>query len=198
MKVIAAAATMGLVSTLGFLIALHIQFAFAAPFIESLLNSDFGIQSGNSSGSIVCDPICHVSSNNGGSNGGSSITDAQPAYRLTVNVPSHPFGTSTVDISIITANGHTDEANVPTAGGLSYTFNIPENQGKSVKVCVKPGNLSIKNCRTYEITGSDMLVSLAAVSSASSGTNDHHIGPWSRWGGYGPYFPGYDEFYGYP
>jgi len=48
MKVIAAAATMGLVSTLGFLIALHIQFAFAAPFIESLLNPDFGIQSGNS------------------------------------------------------------------------------------------------------------------------------------------------------
>ena len=60
MKVIAAAATMGLVSTLGFLIALHIQFAFAAPFVESLLNSDFGIQSSNSSGSIVCDPICHV------------------------------------------------------------------------------------------------------------------------------------------
>ena len=93
----------------------------------------------------MCDPNCHLSSNSRGSNGGnggSSISDEQPAYRLTVNVPSHPFGTSTVDISITTANGHTDQANVPTAGGLSYTFNIPENQGKSVKVCVKPGNLS--------------------------------------------------------
>jgi hypothetical protein len=190
MKAITAATILGLVSTLGFLTVLHVQFAFAAPSIESLLNPDFDIQSSNSSGSIVCDPICHVSSNNGGSNGGSSIADAQPAYRLTVNVPSHPFGTSTVDISLTTANGHTDEANVPTAGGLSYTFNIPENQGKSVQVCVKPGNLSIKNCRTYETTGSDMSVSLRAVSSTSS---VHHIGPWSGWGG--PYSPG---FYGYP
>jgi hypothetical protein len=192
MKAITAATILGLLLTLGFLTALHVQFAFAAPLIESLVNPDFDIQSGNSSGSIVCDPICHVSSNNGSSNGGSSVTDAQPAYRLTVNVPSHPFGTSTVDISLTTANGHTDEANVPTAGGLSYTFNIPENQGKSVQVCVKPGNLSIKNCRTYESTGSDMSVSLPAVSSTSSSSNYHHIGPWRGWGGYGPYFPGYD------
>ena len=154
----------------------------------------FNIQSDNSSGYIVCDPNCHLSSNSGGSNGGSSINDGQPAYRLTVNVPSHPFGTSTVDISITTANGHTDQANVPTASGLSYTFNIPENQGKSVKVCVKPGNLSVNKCHTYETTGSDMSVSLPAVSSTSSGTNYHHIGPWSGWRGYGS--PGYDGFYG--
>jgi hypothetical protein len=186
MKVIVAATILGIVSTLGFLTALHVQFVFAAPLIESLLNPDFDIQSGNSSGSIVCDPICHVSNNNGGS----SITDAQPAYRLTVNVPSHPIGTSTVDISITTANGHTDEVNLSTAGDLSYTFNIPENQGKSVQVCVKPGNLSIHNCHRYKTTGSDMSVSLPAVPSTSS---VHHIGPWSGWGGYGA-FPG---FYGY-
>ncbi len=73
---------------------------------------------------------------------------------------SHPFDTLTVVISITTANGHPVQANLSTAGGLPYTFNIPENQGKSVQVCVKPGNLSINNCHTYETTGSDMSVSL--------------------------------------
>jgi hypothetical protein len=95
MKVFAAATIMALVSTL---LVPSIQFAFAL---------DFDIQSnGDSSGYIVCDPNCHVSINSGGNNGGSSITDAQPAYQLTVNVPSHTSGTS-VDISITTANGYT-------------------------------------------------------------------------------------------
>lgn len=204
MKVIAVATIMGLVSTLIFLTTLHVQFAFATPLIGSPLTPDFGIQSnGDSSGYIVCDPNCHIASNNGSSNNassnnGSSNSEAQPAYRLTVNVPSHQFGTSTVDISLTTANGHTDQANVPTAGGLSYTFNIPENQGKSVQVCVKPGNLSVKNCHTYETRGSDLSVSLAAVSSTSSGTNYRHTGPWSGWGGYDAQFPGFNGFYGYP
>ena len=34
-------------------------------------------------------------------------------------------------------------------------YSIQENQGKSVKVCAKPGNLSVNNCHTYETTGSD-------------------------------------------
>jgi hypothetical protein len=123
MKVIAAATIMALVPTLGFLIAPSIQFAFAL---------DFGIQSnGDSSGYIVCDPNCHVSSY---SNGTSNITDAQPAYHLNVDLPSHTSDTSTVDISIKTANGYTHEADLSGAGDLSYTFNIPENQGKSVQV----------------------------------------------------------------
>lgn len=185
MKVIVAATIMGLVSTLGFLIALQIQFAFAAPLIESLMNPD--IQSGNSSGSIVCDPICHLSNNSGGN----SITNAQSAYQLTVNVPSHTSDSSTLGISITTANGYTREADLSGAGDLSYTFKIPENEGKSVQVCVKSGNLSIKNCRTYETTGSDMSVSLPIRSST---TSVRHIGPWNGWGGYGG-FPG---FYGYP
>jgi len=183
MKVIAAATIITLVSTLGFLITLSIQFAFAL---------DFGIQSnGDSSGYIVCDPNCHVSSNSGVNNSGSSITDTQPAYQLTVNVPSHTSDTSTVDISIKTANGYTHAADLSGAGDLSYTFNIPENQGKSVQVCVKSGNLSIKNCRTYESTGSDKSVSLPAISST---TSVRQIDPWSGWGRYGA-LPG---FYGYP
>jgi hypothetical protein len=194
MKVIAVATIMGLVSTLIFLTTVHVQFAFADPLIGSPLTPDFGIQSnGDRSGYIVCDPNCHIAANNGSSNNGSS--EVQPAYRLTVNVPSHPFGTSTVDISLTTENGHTDQANVPTAGGLSYTFNIPENQGKSVQVCVKPVNLSVKNCHTYKTTGSDMSVSLPAVSSTSSGTNYRHIGPWSGGGGYDAYLP---PSFGYP
>jgi hypothetical protein len=181
MKVIAAATIIALVSTLGFLIALSIQFAFAL---------DFGIQSnGDNSGYIVCDPNCHVSSNSGGNNGGSNITDAQSAYQLTVNIPSHTSDTSTVNISIKTANGYTRQADLSGAGDLSYTFKIPENQGKSAQVCVKSGNPSIKNCRTYEATGSDMSVSLPAISSTAY---VRHIGP--RWGGYGAL----PEFYGYP
>lgn len=186
-KVIALATSLALVLILGALTTLHTQFAFA----RVVLTPGFwGIQSANSSGYMVCNPNCHLSSNSGSDN-----SDVEAAYRLTVNVPSHPFGTSTVGISITTENGHTDQANVPTAGGLSYTFNIPENQGKSVQVCVKPGNLSVKNCHTYKTTGSDMSVSLPAVSSTSSGTNYRHIGPWSGGGGYDAYLP---PSFGYP
>ena len=170
MKVIAMATTIGLVSTLCFLTTLHTQFVSAAP--------DFNIQSnGDSSGYIVCNPNCHIATNSGTNNSGTNNSgtnnsgtnnsEAQPAYRLTVNVPSHPFGISTVGISITTENGHKDQANVPTAGGSSHTFNIPKNQGKWVQVCVNSGNASTDTCHTYEITGSDMSVSLSAVSSHS-------------------------------
>jgi hypothetical protein len=169
MKVIAMTVTTGLVSTLGILTALHTQFAFAEPLIGSPLTTDFNIQSnGDSSGYIVCDPNCHMATNsNSNTNSNSSDSEAQPAYGLTVNVPSHPFGISMVGISITTEKGHTEQASVPTAGGSSYTFNIPKNQGKWVQVCVNSGQLSTDNCHTYEITGSDMSVSLSAVSSHS-------------------------------
>ena len=36
----------------------------------------------------------------------------EPGYQLTVNVPSYPFGTSTLGISITTANRYTDQASV--------------------------------------------------------------------------------------
>ena len=171
-KVIAMTLTTGLVSTLGILTSLHTQFAFADYFIGSPMTTDFNVQSnGDSSGYIVCDPNCHMAtnsnSNSSNTNSNSSDSEAQPAYGLTVNVPSHPFGVSTVGISIRTENGHTDQADVPTAGGSSHTFNIPKNQGKWVQVCVNSGQLSTDNCHTYEITGSDMSVSLSAVSSHS-------------------------------
>jgi hypothetical protein len=161
MKVIAIATSLALVLTLGVLTTLHTQFAFG----RLVLTRDFwGIQSVNSSGYIVCNPNCHLSRNSGS---GNSAVEA--AYRLTVNVPSHPFGT-TVGISITTANGYTDQANVPTAGGSSYTFNILKNQGNSVQVCANSGTLShgLDKCRTYETTGRDMSVSLSAVSPRSS------------------------------
>jgi hypothetical protein len=62
-----------------------------------------------------------------------SISD--PGYQLTVNVPSYPSGTSTLGISISTANGYTDHANIAASGVTSWTFNIPENQGW-VRVCI--------------------------------------------------------------
>jgi hypothetical protein len=170
LNVFAMITTLGVVSTLGFLTTLPEQFVIAVPFIGSL---DFSIQSnGDNSGYIVCDPNCHVASNSnsnnsnsnnsGSNNSGTSGTETQPSYRLTVNVPSHPFGASTVSISISTENGHTDQASVPTAGGSSHTFNIPKDQGKWVQVCVNSGNRSVDRCHTYETTGSDMSVSLSA------------------------------------
>ncbi len=96
----------------------------------------------------------------------------QPGYLLTVNVLSHPFGTSTIGISITTENGYTDQANIPTAGNPSWTFNIPPNQGNSVQVCVNSGALSEENCHIYKTTGSAMSVSLPAVSGSSGSSNN--------------------------
>jgi hypothetical protein len=187
------AISLALVLTFGVLTTLHTQYVYATPLITTRLTPDFfNIQSDNSSGYIVCNPNCHLSSNSGSSNSGSSNSDVEAAYRLTVEVPSHPFGTSTVGISITTANGYTDQANVPTAGGSSYTFNIPENQGKSVQVCVKPRNLSVNNCHTYETTGNDMSVSLSAISPTSSSGSSHRVHHGGYYpGNYGGYYPGF-------
>jgi hypothetical protein len=97
----------------------------------------------------------------------------QPGYLLTVNVPSHPFGASTIGISITTENGYTDQANIPTAGNPSWTFNIPPNQGNSVQVCVNSGDLSEENCHIYKTTGSAMSVSLPAVSGSNGNSNNN-------------------------
>ncbi|MGC1928676.1 MAG: hypothetical protein WA667_06845 [Candidatus Nitrosopolaris sp.] len=93
----------------------------------------------------------------------------EPGYRLTVNVSSHPFGTSTESIFIRTANGYSDEANIATTGVASWTFNIPPNQGNSVLVCV-----SRENCHTYETTGTDMSVSLSPVLGNGNGNYINH------------------------
>jgi hypothetical protein len=170
LNVIAMTITVELVSTLGILTALPAQVVLAAPLIGSL---DFEIQSNrDNTGYIVCDPNCHVAANSDRDDNGNNDSEAQPGYRLTVNVPSHPFGISMVGMSITTENGHTDQVSVPTAGGPSHTFDIPKNQGKSVRVCVNSEDLSADNCHTYETTGSDMSVSLSAISSHSI---KHHL-----------------------
>jgi hypothetical protein len=85
-----------------------------------------------------------------------------PGYQLTVNVPSYPAGTSTLGISITTADGYTDNANVAASGVTSWTFKIPTNQGW-VRVCVNSDISSGKTCKTYDATGADMTVSLSAI-----------------------------------
>lgn len=156
MKIIAIGTSLATFLILGTLASLHTQFAFA----RLILTPGFwGIQSANSSGYTICNPNCHLSRSSG--SGNSSV---QAAYRLTISVPSQPLAGSTLGISITTENGHRDQANVPTAGGSSYTFNIPRNQGKWVQVCVNSSNRSTDKCHTYETTGSNMSVSLAPVS----------------------------------
>ena len=82
-----------------------------------------------------------------------SIND--PGYQFTVNVPSYPSGTSTLGISLSTANGYTDHANIAASGVTSWTFNIPANQGW-VRVCVDSDISSDATCKTYDTTGADM------------------------------------------
>ncbi|HEY7078903.1 MAG TPA: hypothetical protein VH500_04315 [Nitrososphaeraceae archaeon] len=108
---------------------------------------------------------------NDGSNGdtgdrGSNTGGAESGYRLTVNVPSHPFGESSVNIEITTENGYHQFANVGTAGGSSHTFEIPPNEGNSVRVCVYTGFGIARgqNCHSYAADGGDMEVSLSAPS----------------------------------
>ena len=96
-----------------------------------------------------------------------------PGYQLTVKVPSYPSGTSTLDISITTANGYTDHANIAASGVTSWTFNIPANQGW-VRVCVNSDNSSGETCNTYNTTGADMSVSLSPPSGDS---NRYYIYP---------------------
>ena len=99
---------------------------------------------------------------------GYALADGEPGYQLTVNVPSYPSGTSTLGISITTANGYTDHANLATSSGTSWTFNIPANQGSSIRVCVNSDNSSGEHCNTYDTTSTDMSVSLSPPSGDSN------------------------------
>ncbi|MFZ0511264.1 MAG: hypothetical protein WAM14_06635 [Candidatus Nitrosopolaris sp.] len=147
-----------------------------------------GGTSGNdiSSGSIFTQHGSSSSSPHYHSSGSSSGSiPTQHGYQLTVNVSPYPFGTSTVGISITTANGYADQANVATAGVASWIFNIPPNQGNWVRACVNSENSSGKNCNTYDTTGTDMSVSLFPVTDNSNGDfiyrglggfSGHHVG----------------------
>jgi hypothetical protein len=104
---------------------------------------------------------------NFGRDGNGNRGGGQLGYSLTVNVPSHPFGKSAVNIRITTANGHTDFMSIDTAtsGTPSAVFNIPPNQGDSVQVCVDSGIISSlldRTCKNYPVSGGDMRVSQPA------------------------------------
>jgi hypothetical protein len=118
---------------------------------------------------------------------GYALADGEPGYQLTVNVPSYPSGTSTLGISITTANGYTDHANLATSSGTSWTFNIPANQGSSVRVCVNSDSSSGEHCNTYDTTSTDMSVSLSPPSGNSyyiSPGNTYYIYPGNSYGYY--------------
>lgn len=101
-----------------------------------------------------------------------NTVSTQPGYLLTVNVPSHPFGKSTIGIFITTEDGYTDHAYIPTRGNPSWTFKVPPNQGNSVQVCVDSGPQTKENCHMYKTNGSNMSVSLPAISGNSTSHND--------------------------
>ncbi|MFY9870587.1 MAG: hypothetical protein WAK17_12785 [Candidatus Nitrosopolaris sp.] len=141
--------------------------------------SDNGISSSifTQHGSSNSNPHYHSSK----SSSGSIFT--QHGYQLTVNVPPYPFGTSTTDISITTANGYTDQANVSSSDVIAWTFNIPQNQGNWVRVCINSENSSRENCNTYNTTGADMSVSPSPVLDNNNGKSmyrgNHGIGGFS-------------------
>ena len=62
------------------------------------------------------------------SSSGSIFT--QRKYQLTVNVAPYPFGTSTVGISITTANGYTDQANVDCSWSSIMDIQYSAKSGK--------------------------------------------------------------------
>ena len=115
-----------------------------------------------------------------------------------MNVPSYPSGTSTLGISITTANGYTDHANIAASGVTSWTFNIPANQGW-VRVCVDSDASSDATCKTYDTTGADMTVSLSAPSGDNNSYyvypgNTYYIYPGIRHGYY--FYHGDDHRFG--
>jgi hypothetical protein len=101
--------------------------------------------------------------NSGGGNEFASNSEDQSGYSLTVNVPYHPFGHAWVYIWMKTANGYEDSRRVGTAGGTSWTFNVPPNQGHTVEACVSASLLSSNNCQRFIVSGHDMEVSLSAL-----------------------------------
>jgi hypothetical protein len=100
--------------------------------------------------------------NDGSERASSDDSSSSSGYSLTVTVTSHPFGTSTVGIDILTENGYSDTKQVSTTGGATTTFDIPPNQGDSVRVCVDAGLLHFENCKRFTSDGDDKSVSLSA------------------------------------
>lgn len=109
------------------------------------------------------DVCSHDSSNgNGDFRGDGDNSENNAGYLLTVIVSDHPFGTSTVDIDILTENGHMDSKKVSTTGGASATFDIPSSQGSSVRVCVDAGLLHFEQCQGFVANGNNFKVEMSA------------------------------------
>ena len=100
--------------------------------------------------------------NDGSDRESSDYSSSSSGYSLTVTITSHPFGASTVDIDILTENGYSDSKKVSTAGGATTTFDIPPNQGDSVRVRADAGLLHFENCKRFTSDGDDKSVSLSA------------------------------------
>jgi hypothetical protein len=98
---------------------------------------------------------------------GNGNRGGQSGYSLTVDVPRHQFGKSSLNISIKTANGYTDFRSIDTATSDTplAVFDIPSNQGDSIQVCVDSGIISSlldRTCQNYSVSGSNMRVSQSA------------------------------------
>ena len=91
-----------------------------------------------------------------------AMAQQQSGYNITVNVNSHGFGKDRVNISVTTENGYSASQEVLTAGGASWTFGIPPDQGNSIQVCVGQGLIGA-NCHNFGVTGSDITVSMGAA-----------------------------------
>jgi len=88
----------------------------------------------------------------------------QSGYNLTVNITTHQFGNANVIVSVLTASGYSQSYSV-SIQNPSVTFNIPPNEGGSVKVCVSNGgllNAFSSNCQRHDANGGDFSVNMAA------------------------------------
>jgi hypothetical protein len=109
------------------------------------------------------------SGSGGGSSGGenefSSNSRDQSGFSLTVKVTSHPFGYEHVYLWVLGANGFSENRQVSTAGGASWTFTIPPDQGNYVRACAAGSIVSSlvdANCVYVRNTGEDKIVRLSA------------------------------------
>jgi hypothetical protein len=88
----------------------------------------------------------------------------QSGYNLTVNITTHQFGNANAVVSVLTASGYSQSYTV-SIQSPSVTFNIPPNEGPSVRVCVTSSGLLNSfggNSQTFNANGGSFSVNMAA------------------------------------
>jgi hypothetical protein len=88
----------------------------------------------------------------------------QSGYTLTVNITTHQFGNPNAVVGVLTASGYSQSYTV-SIQSPSVTFNIPPNEGPSVRVCVTNSGLLNSfggNCQTFNANGGSFSVNMAA------------------------------------